>query len=128
MPFGSKVAVFNLAVFLFICGCRSAPFPLDSGTSMRDGVYRGQYTHGPNHAVVSVVIKDGRIETVTLLKHGASWKGAKAGVVIVERIIEHGSPRVDAVTGATNSSRVIMNAVQKALDKARSESLDSSRH
>jgi uncharacterized protein with FMN-binding domain len=126
MPFGSRAAVFTLTVFPFICGCRSAPLPVDPGTSMRAGVYRGEYAHGPNHAVVSVGIKDGRIETVQLLKHRRSWKGAKAGALIVERIIEHQSPRVDAVTGATNSSRVIMNAVQQALDKARRESLDSS--
>ncbi len=37
---------------------------------------------------------------------------------ILERIIETQSTRVDVVSGATNSSRVIMNAVQKAIEKA----------
>jgi uncharacterized protein with FMN-binding domain len=36
----------------------------------------------------------------------------------VERIIAQQSTRVDAVSGATNSSRVIMNAVQRAIEKA----------
>jgi uncharacterized protein with FMN-binding domain len=45
--------------------------------------------------------------------------GGKAEIVIVERIIAEQSTRVDAVSGATQSSRVIMHAVQGALDEAR---------
>jgi uncharacterized protein with FMN-binding domain len=45
-------------------------------------------------------------------------RGVKADPIIQERIIESQSTNVDAVSGATNSSYVIMNAVQKAVEKA----------
>ncbi len=47
-----------------------------------------------------------------------TWKGGIAEETIIARIISSQSTRVDAVSGATNSSRVIMNAVQTAIEKA----------
>ena len=47
-----------------------------------------------------------------------AWKGSKAESPIIKRIIENQSTDVDAVSGATNSSRVIMNAGQRAIEKA----------
>ena len=82
-----------------------------------DGVYEGSYKAGPNKALVRVTIKDKKIVKIDIVKHRA-WKGKKAESIIQMRIIEHQSTKVDAVTGATNSSRVIMNAVQKAIEKA----------
>jgi len=41
----------------------------------------------------------------------------KVGTPIVERIIASPSTIVDAVGGATNTSRVIMNAVQNSVEK-----------
>ena len=52
-----------------------------------------------------------------MLQHQA-WRGVIAEATIVERIIASQSTKVDAVSGATNSSRVIMNAVQNAIEKA----------
>jgi len=83
-----------------------------------DGVYEGSYRSLPNSAVVKVTIAEGRIDKIELLKHFASWKGNKVAEIIPRRIVSEQSTSVDAVTGATNSSRVIMNAVQKAVEKA----------
>jgi len=85
---------------------------------LRDGVYEGSYSNGPNSAVVNVTIAESRIEAVELLRHFASWKGNRANTVIPQRIIDEQSTRVDAVSGATNSSIVIMNAAQKAIEQA----------
>ena len=82
-----------------------------------DGVYEGSYKAGPNKALVKVTIKDKRLVKIDIVKHRA-WKGKKAESIIPMRIIEYQSTKVDVVTGATNSSRVIMNAVQKAIEKA----------
>ena len=59
-------------------------------------------------------MKDNMLKVV---EHTAR-KGIKAEPIIPERIIENQSTNVDAVSGATNSSYVIMNAVQKAVEKA----------
>ncbi|MFV9646638.1 MAG: FMN-binding protein [Desulfobacterales bacterium] len=85
---------------------------------LMDGVYEGSYRSLPNSAVVKVTITRGRIVNVELVKHFASWKGKKVTEVIPGRIVSEQSTVVDAVTGATNSSRVIMNAVQRAVEKA----------
>ena len=82
-----------------------------------DGTYQGSYRGGPNKAIVRVTVKNGKIAHITIVEHQA-WRGKKAEGPIVERIIAEQSTNVDAVSGATNSSRVIMNAVQNAVEKA----------
>ena len=82
-----------------------------------DGVYEGSYEGGPNSATVKVTIQGQHIAKIEILKHDA-WKGKKAEPIIPQRIIEQQSTAVDAVTGATNSSKVIMNAAQTALEQA----------
>ena len=82
-----------------------------------DDIYEGSAKGGPNSAAVRVTIADQRIKEIEILKHSA-WRGKKADPVIPQRIIDHQSTAVDAVSGATNSSHVIMNAVQDALEQA----------
>ena len=104
----------------FSLGCTMAPLRGGEieGERLTDGVYEGSYRHGPNSAKVRVIISQGKIVDIELIKHFASWKGDKANEIIPQRIVAEQSTAVDAVSGATNSSRVIMNAVQKALEKA----------
>jgi len=90
--------------------------PVDPA-KLADGTYQGSDRGGPNKAIVEVTIKDNAIVNIKIIQHQA-WRGKKAEETIVERIIAHQSTRVDAVSGATNSSRVIMNAVQRAIEKA----------
>ena len=112
--------IFAAGLFLSFAGCQIAPLigtPVEP-EGLKDGVYEGEYKKGINKAVVKVTIADGRIADVELVKHNASWIGKKANDIIPQRILEQQSTQVDAVSGATNSSRVIMNAVQKAIEKA----------
>jgi uncharacterized protein with FMN-binding domain len=107
-------------IVLSLAGCQIAPLmgtPVVS-EGIKDGVYKGEYRKGFNHAVVKVTIADGRITDVELVKHFASWIGNDANTVIPERMVEQQSTRVDAISGATNSCRVIMNAAQLAIEKA----------
>jgi uncharacterized protein with FMN-binding domain len=90
---------------------------IDAGRLV-DGTYEGRYRRGPNSVVANVTISAGRIEHIELTRHIASWIGKKANGVIERRIVENQSTKVDAVSGATNSSHCIMNAVQQAVEKA----------
>ena len=90
--------------------------PVDGGR-LADGVYEGVHRAGPNKAVVKVTVQEGKIVEIEIVKHRA-WRGKRAESIIPRRIIERQSTKVDAVTEATNSSRVIMNAAQKAIEKA----------
>jgi len=108
-----------LLVIALLWSCAETPItgsPLEHAR-LKDGTYQGSYRGGPNKARVTVIVKDRKIAQITIDAHQA-WRGKKAEVPVVARIIAAQSTRVDAVSGATNSSRVIMNAVQKALEKA----------
>lgn len=78
-----------------------------------DGSYIGEYDVGYIYAKVNVTVKDGKMLSVELLEHRTEL--GKAAEVITENIVKQQQVKVDAVTGATNSSRVIMKAVENAL-------------
>ncbi len=82
-----------------------------------NGVYDGSYIQLPDKAVVKVTIKDNKIVNIQLISH-LDRIGKKAELPIIKEIIKKQSTKVDAVTGATHSSKAIMKAVQKAIDKA----------
>ncbi len=105
---------------LFIADCATAPVVNDTlrGVKLTDGIFEGSFSSWPNDATVKVTVKEGMITDIQVLHHFGSWIGRKAVPVIPQRIIEKQSVNVDAVTGATNSSRVIMHAVQNALEKS----------
>ena len=107
------------ALMLVACATARPPIPLgpvpDSG--LADGVYQGKSEIFPCMAEVEIVIRDNRLVGVRMVRE-RSGLGGKAKEVIPGRIVQAQSTRVDAVSGATRSSRVIMEAVQNALDKA----------
>lgn len=112
-------AIGSLILGALWLGCAETPVtgaPVDH-VKLMDGTYEGSYRGGPNKATVQVTIGDNSIVNIEILQHQA-WRGGIAEATIVERIIATQSTKVDAVSGATNSSRVIMNAVQDAIEKA----------
>jgi uncharacterized protein with FMN-binding domain len=110
--------VFLLTILLFKnCGSAAVIGKSVESDRLVDGVYRGSYKHGLNEAEVEITIQNQKIMKVEILKHDA-WKGKKAEPVIPNRIVEKQSTKVEAVSGATNSSNVIMNAVQNAIEKS----------
>ena len=120
--FVKRTILTAICVLLMAAGCQVAMPPKTGGTlpteGLKDGVYKGSYGNGPNSAVVKVTIKENRIEEVHIVRHFSSWKGFKVNEIIPQRIVDMQSTSVDAVSGATNSSIVIMNAAQEALEKA----------
>lgn len=106
--------------FIIFAGCSIAPVigGAVSNRHISDGVYKGSYKSWPNKAIVEITITENKIVDINLVKHTRSWIGKKAELIIPASIIETQSTDVDAVTGATNSSRVIMNAVEKAIEES----------
>lgn len=115
----ASVVGFLVGTFV-LGGCAVAPIlgKKHYEQQLVDGVYEGDYRHGPNSAEVRVTIEKGKIVGVKLLRHGASWIGKKANNVIPQRIVQEQATSVDAVSGATNSSNVIMNAAHLAVSQA----------
>ena len=86
-----------------------------------DGEFAGTYKDFPNTVDVRVVVAGGKIVECEVTDTKGVFKRTGAETTIPKRIIENQSTEVDAVSGATNLSRVIMNAVQDALDKSELE-------
>jgi len=80
---------------------------------MNDGIYTGTFLKFPNKVAVRVTIKDKLITDINIISH-FNGKGKKAEKPTINDIIQKQSTKVDAVTGATNSSNAIMSAVQVA--------------
>lgn len=84
-------------------------------TQIEDGVYRGAFGEFLVSVTLDVAVEDHKITKIEIIEQN-SGPGYEAHEVI-ERIIQAQSPHVDAVTGATGSSKCIMIAVQNALTK-----------
>ncbi len=82
-------------------------------TQFEDGIYTGSYSAFPISVKLQLTLKDHKIIEIILREH-LNGQGAGAEV-ITDKIIETQSLEVDAVTGATFSSKVILKAVEDAL-------------
>jgi len=82
-------------------------------TQLADGVYRGKHNVFPVLVTVEVTIRDHRMEQIDLVRH-INGQGS-AAEVIPGLVIETQSLQVDAVAGATYSSKVILLAIEDAL-------------
>ncbi len=78
-----------------------------------DGVYTGSYSAFPVSVKTQVTIKDHAITKIELLEH-KNGQGSSAEE-ITESVIKAQSLNVDAISGATTSSKVILLAIQNAL-------------
>lgn len=82
-----------------------------------DGTYSGSFDASKIEADVSVTVHNHEITAINLLHH-KNERGEKAEV-IPQRVLDSQSLDVDAVSGATNSSKVILKAIQNALEEQR---------
>lgn len=80
-----------------------------------DGTYEGESDAGFIRARVKVTVKEGEIVDITLLEH-KNDRGKRAEKVVDEVLTEQ-TTDVETVSGATNSSRVILQAIERALEK-----------
>ena len=85
-------------------------------TEVVDGTYTGSYKVFPITAEVKVIVKNHQITAVELLKH-QSGQGAPADKIL-DQIIEAQTLKVDVISGATYSSKIILKAVENSLNNA----------
>ena len=95
---------------------------LDGAFDLADGTYEGSANGFSGKIKVSVVIKNQTIRSINILSNSddeAFFNRAKEGVTA--SILAKQSTDVDTVSGATYSSRGIMNAVKDALSSSDGE-------
>jgi uncharacterized protein with FMN-binding domain len=84
-----------------------------------DGVYIGISRGYKSNIEVSVEIMSDRIVSVNVLSHHESRGYYEEAVAVIPSVIvDNQSPNVDAISGATYTSRAIIEATKEAMNKA----------
>lgn len=78
-----------------------------------DGAYTGESDTGVIYAKVNVYVENGALVNIELLEH--RHERGQAAEAITESMVQEQRTDVDAITSATNSSKVIRKAVENAL-------------
>jgi len=105
---------------LIIIGCsttyKNLQPSLPNLNNIQNGTYRGEYSlpKTPVSAVLDVTVQNHVLTAIKIIEHKCSPIGKKAESII-DRVIERQSLDVDAVSGATGSSKTILMAVENAL-------------
>jgi len=77
-----------------------------------DGIFQGSSKVGPVRVTLDVHVKSNLITTIEIVKH-FNGRGKEAEA-IVPKIIEAQSLDIDVISGATASSKAILQAVENA--------------
>ena len=85
-------------------------------SKVANGTYTGSCEVFPIIAEVKVTVRNHQITGIELVKH-KSGRGAPAEI-IPSKVVEAQTLQVDAVSGATYSSKVILKAIENALNNA----------
>lgn len=80
-----------------------------------DGSYIGSSNGGMVQVEVQVTVKDHQITAIDLLRHDCGT--GKPAEAIIDTMVAENTDNVDAVSGATLSSKTIRNAVNAALQQ-----------
>ena len=86
-------------------------------SKISDGKYTGSCDALYVAAEVSVTVKNHKITNIILLKH--KTERGKQAEIITDKVMKVQSLQVDTISGATNSSKVILKSIENALDSAK---------
>jgi uncharacterized protein with FMN-binding domain len=83
---------------------------------VKDGTYLGDFTYGGFTYQVSVAVVSGQIRTIAVVKNRTT-SPAKRAEEALKRVLEQQRNDVDAVSGATTTSKALLKAVENAINK-----------
>jgi uncharacterized protein with FMN-binding domain len=109
-----------LPALLPACGTTGSGAAVQRTTEYQDGVYEGtgQGLRGP--VAVRLRIEGGVIAELEILRHEEDkFGGGPAMEELAELVLENNSADIDFVSGATESSRGFLEAVEDALNQTR---------
>jgi uncharacterized protein with FMN-binding domain len=111
------VLFFGITFYRFSARLRATTIENIPVEYIADGEYSAGYDLFLVSAEVTVDMRNGRIEDISLREHdhGPGYSGEK----VIDRIIQQQSVAVDGVSGATGSSVAIQKAIELALSKGR---------
>ena len=92
-----------------------------SGANLKDGTYEGSAEGYKSTIKVSVTVENGTVTLIKIMDENETPQYIQRAESIIDNIINNQSLNVDAVSGATFSSKGIVEAVENALQTAVSE-------
>jgi uncharacterized protein with FMN-binding domain len=119
-----RTSICKLFLIIFLLGLQSCfgtkeilEFPLNTIqlTGIPDGEYYGKYGKFRWFCHVIVDVKSGKIDTIRVVKTTNQLKSIHKEMI--RRVMNKQSVDVDAVSGATITSKVFLNAVDDALSR-----------
>ena len=117
--FGVMFPLFFVSLFALplIQSCLSLGFAGETGYT--PGIYEGTGRGYRGQIHIRLQTSSAEIEDIVIIRHQeSSYPGAAAMEELLEAVLETGSTDLDAVSGATYSSRGFLEAVEDALAKA----------
>jgi len=108
--------IISLLVFIVAVSCtntKNIVITTPDLSKIADGEYQGNSKVGPVQVTLDVTMQKGAITSIEIIQH-RTGKGKKAEA-IVPKIIEKQSLEVDVISGATYSSKAILQAAENAL-------------
>lgn len=115
-----SVALLFLIVGIFVIGnltaqdAKNISLSMPDLSDMQNGEYIGEYSIAPVFVKVEVSIYEHQITNITILQHDKGL-GTPAER-IVNDVVDAQSLDIDAVSGATVSSKCILKAIENALE------------
>lgn len=88
-------------------------------TKYKDGMYEGSGTGFGGEIKVQVVVQDGNIQSVKILSAKEETpEYLESARVLLDTVVQEQTPDVDTVSGATLSSKGILEGIRQALKQA----------
>jgi uncharacterized protein with FMN-binding domain len=82
-------------------------------SKIKDGNYIGDFNAYIISSKVNVTVRDHTITDIRFIEH--KYERGKPAEVLLPRVIAAQSLNVDTISGATNSSKVILKSIENAL-------------
>ena len=117
---GLPVLLFSgcLALVVLLSGCLGSAATREAG--FIPGIYEGTSRGYRGPIYVQVQVSAAGIEDITVTSNNEDvYPGETAIEELLEAVLEYGTTDLDAVSGATISSRGFLEAVDEALEKAK---------
>ena len=86
-------------------------------TGVSDGIYTGTYEHGRWTNTVTVHVEAGKITGIDIVKDVAAAGITDCSDEVFRRVLESQDTQVDAVSGATVTSKAYLKAIEDALSE-----------
>lgn len=118
--------IFIVVLLFFIAGkivmknmvrnVQHIPVSMPDLSVMQDGNYIGEYSITPVYVKVEISVHNHQITGIVILEHGNGLGSAAES--IVNYVVKKQSLDIDAVSGATVSSKCILKAIENAIEKS----------